>query len=205
MAALSPNSPHLPFLVKAPDILHLIRNCVSEDFTGLGTHVQVAGSEDYLIGLDLLSIIELDRMRKNFDDIVSRFEANFLFGDQLRAADVKIVTAPSLEVLDPQARVIWALAKQQDAILAIFSRYGSDTCLEKGVEIKEDRIGISCISSSVIHLLQGEASSLQTFQSLHISSIVAFRGLDVYPLQNRIRNAASNQLNLFQNLSSSKR
>lgn len=81
MATLSPDRSYLTLFVKAPDIFDLISNYIPEDVASLCAHITVAGGEDYLICLELVSIIELDGVRENLGYIVPRFDGDFFLGD----------------------------------------------------------------------------------------------------------------------------
>lgn len=103
-----PDSAHFTFLVEAPYISNLVRDLVSEDRSCLSAHVLVSSSEDDLVRFQLRTIGEAQTMREHRFNLSSLLHFDLSGSDELRGANIDVVSAAALEIFDEEACTIWS-------------------------------------------------------------------------------------------------
>jgi hypothetical protein len=106
MSALLPDRPHLAFLIETPNITDLVRDLIAKDRASLRAHILVPSGENDLVGFQLTSIGKLQGVRKDLIDLLALFDLDLTRSDELRRADVDVVAAASLEILDEETRAV---------------------------------------------------------------------------------------------------
>lgn len=97
VSALAPQGPDFALLIKAPDILDLIRELVAEDTSGLSAHVFVAGSKDDFVGRQFGAVCKFQAVGLDLGDLLTLLDLNLAVDDQLTGANIDIVSTSTLE------------------------------------------------------------------------------------------------------------
>jgi len=100
MSTPSKHRPQFAFLIKTPNISQLCLQFFAKDLSSLCPHIQVARCEYDLVGFEFRSVVEAHTVGEDFGDFAALLDPDGAQGDERGGADVDVVTAAALEVLD---------------------------------------------------------------------------------------------------------
>lgn len=153
VAAVLPYRAPLALFVETPDILDTIAEFIAVHVARLAAHVQVPRGKDNLVRLQGGAVGELQPVGENLGDLLALLDLDLAVGDELRRADVNVVAAAALEVLEEQAGAVRAVVELEaglgeavEDVLVVGALDGADLGLhglEHGVgEAMEEQVGI---------------------------------------------------------------
>ncbi len=106
MARPPPHGAQLPFLVEAPDGLDALAQLVAEDLPRRGAHVRISRSKHNFVGGQFRAVGKGERVLVDGLDLLALLDVDLAVGDEGRGADVDVVAAAALKVLNEEAGVV---------------------------------------------------------------------------------------------------
>ena len=103
MPAPLPDRAHLALVIQTPHIADTVGDGIAKDQPRLRAHVLVSGREDDLVRVQHGAVRELQARRQDLADFLALLHLNLTVDDQLASANIDVVPAAALQVLDQQA------------------------------------------------------------------------------------------------------